>query len=120
MASFQGIDTNRESDAADFAKVLGRWSTAKDDDPTKQAREAAQELVAVTFVQPILKQLRESNHAAEPFGPTDGEKQFQSMHDAVLSQRIVKASNVPLVDRLAADLLKNDRGELWPRRPACA
>jgi len=65
------------------------------------AREAAQELVAITFVQPILAQLRESNMAAEPFAPGDAERRFGPLWDAAIAQRIVQARGFGLVDAVA-------------------
>lgn len=76
-----------------------------------RARDAAEQLVAKVLVEPILKQMRESNHAAPPFAPTDGEKQFQSMLDAKLAHRITSAARFPLVDRLAHDLRRSLRTE---------
>tara|TARA_R110000782_G_scaffold13976_14_gene40993 strand:+ start:1470 stop:1862 length:393 start_codon:yes stop_codon:yes gene_type:complete len=73
----------------------------------EKAREAAEMLVSTTLIVPVLKQLRESNNAAEPFAPTQGEKQFGALLDHRLAYDIVKASNFPMVDRLARDLLKS-------------
>lgn len=73
----------------------------------EKAQEAAEMLVSSTLVEPILKQLRESNNAAEPFAPTQGEKQFGALLDHRLAHDIVKAANFPMVDRLARDLLKS-------------
>lgn len=73
---------------------------------TEKAREAAEKLVSTTLIEPVLKQLRESNNAAEPFAPTEGEKQFGALLDHRLAHDIVKAANFPMVDRLARDLLK--------------
>lgn len=72
-----------------------------------KAREAAEMLVSTTLVEPVLKQLRESNNAAPPFGPTPAEKQFGALLDHRLSHDIVKSANFPMVDRLARDLLRN-------------
>jgi hypothetical protein len=74
-----------------------------------QAREAAQEFVAVALVQPVLQMLRETNQAAGPFAPGAHEKQFGPLLDAELSKRITEASHFPLVDRLARDLLKHEQ-----------
>ncbi len=70
----------------------------------RKARDTAERLVAVVLVQPILKQVRESNQAAPPFQPTRGEQQFQSMLDAKLAQEIAQSARFPLVDRLARDM----------------
>ncbi len=67
-------------------------------------REAAEQLVAVAFVQPLLKMVRDANRSAPPFAPTPGEKMFGQISDVALSQRLVRASRFPLVDRLERDL----------------
>lgn len=67
-------------------------------------REAAEQLVAVAFVQPLLKMVRDANRSAPPFAPTPGEKMFGQISDTALSQRLVRASRFPLVDRLERDL----------------
>ncbi len=74
---------------------------------TDRARQAAEKLVATTLVEPILKQLRETNNAAPPFGPTKAEKQFGSFLDASLSQQIVSSAQFPLVKRIQQDLIKH-------------
>jgi Rod binding domain-containing protein len=77
----------------------------------QEARESAEEFVAITFLQPLLKQLRETNGASAPFAPSAGEKQMQGMLDAHVSQQIVKSSSWPLVDRIAAGMMKTAGGE---------
>lgn len=72
-----------------------------------RAGEAAQKLVASTLVEPILKQLRETNNAAAPFGPTEAEKQFGPILDGQIADRIVGAADFPLVERIKQDLMKN-------------
>lgn len=69
------------------------------------ARKAAEEFVAVAFVEPILKSLRESNQAAPPFAPTEAEKSFGPLLDAELSRRIVAKERYGLVDTVARRLL---------------
>lgn len=92
-----------------FAAVLARGQSANTMMPQAKAREAAMQLVAVALVQPILKELRDTNSAAPPFAPTQGEQQFRALMDAELAQRVVQAARFPLVDRLAQELL--DRAE---------
>lgn len=75
-----------------------------------QARAAAQQFVAISLVQPLLSQLRASNAASGVFAPSQGEKQFQAMHDAQIAERIVKASNFGIVDKLTEQLMKRIRG----------
>lgn len=88
-----------------FASVLSRAGTAPQT-PEQTAREAAEQLVAITFVQPLFKQLRSTSWAAGPFKPGPAEQQFRALLDADLSQRMVKSSSWGLVDRLARDMLK--------------
>ncbi|MBY0261562.1 MAG: hypothetical protein K2Q20_04425 [Phycisphaerales bacterium] len=101
------LSRDGEEDArSSFASILGRASADTTKSPDEQARDAARQFVAVTLVQPLLKQLRESNTAAAPFAPSSGEKQFQSVIDADLALKITGAAHFPLVDRLAGDLAK--------------
>lgn len=70
----------------------------------EHARDAAEEFVAIAFVEPVLSQIRESNHAAEPFGPTDAEKSFGPLLDAEIARRIVAKERYGLVDAVARQL----------------
>lgn len=95
---------------ADFSSIMARASRPIDDAPGSReaaARESAQEFVAVTLVQPLLKQLRETSKAAPPFAPSSAELQFRSMLDAQIAQRIVRASGFGIVDAVARNLLRN-------------
>ena len=92
------------NDQQSFSSILAR-DLSKPSSPERSARESAEQLVAISLVQPVLKQLRDSDRAAPPFAPTQAERQFRSLMDAELAQRLVRASNFPLVDRLARDLL---------------
>lgn len=65
-----------------------------------EARRAAEGLVATSFIKPILTQARESNTAPPPFGPTQAEKQFQSLLDNRLADEIVHSAQFPIVDRM--------------------
>ncbi|MCL4742571.1 MAG: hypothetical protein KJZ54_10255 [Phycisphaerales bacterium] len=78
------------------------------------ARETAEKLVAITFVEPVLKRLRESDGAAPPFAPGPGERQFRALLDARVAHDIVRAARLPMVDRLAHDLLRRSGGSPAP------
>jgi len=65
-----------------------------------KARQAAEGLVSTSFIKPILAQARESNNAPPPFGPTQAEKQFQSLLDNQLSDELVHAAQFPIVERM--------------------
>ncbi len=95
-------------DPGDFAGLLARVTPASNAGSSveERAREAAASFVATVFVAPVFKMLRESGGAAPPFAPTNAEKQFQSMLDSRLSEDVVRSARFPLVDRIAADLLR--------------
>lgn len=82
------------------------------------ARAAAEELVAITMIQPILASLRESNMAADPFGPGDAERRFGPMWDAAIAHRIVKARGFGLVDEVARRVRQQGDGAARPAAPA--
>jgi Rod binding domain-containing protein len=92
-----------------FDAILSRAARARGT-PADRARDAAEQFVALTFVQPALKALRDTNQAAPPFAPSEGEKQFRALLDAELARRIVHKADYALVDRLARDLLKASPG----------
>ena len=72
-----------------------------------QAQKAAEDLVSNTLIEPILKQIRDSNNTPAPWGPTQAEKQFSSLLDTKLADKIVHSSNFPLVQRITQQLLDN-------------
>ena len=72
-----------------------------------EARTAAEGLVATSFIKPILTQVRESNNAPPPFGPTSAEKQFGSLLDNELADEITRASQFPIVDRLVEQFTRH-------------
>jgi hypothetical protein len=90
-----------------FKIVLGK-AVGEAQGREQRAREGAEQLVAQTFVLPLLKQLRESDRTAPPFAPTQAEKQFRALMDAELAQQLVRAGRFGLVERVARDLLKGD------------
>ncbi len=112
-----GGAVERERDA--YNLVMGRATgvTLKAT-PKERAREAAEQLVAITFVRPILEEMRQSNNAAPPFAPSSGEKQFRSFLDAKLANEITRSAQFPLVDRIARDLNREPiRAESMSRKP---
>ena len=94
-----------------FGAELVRWSErAKPGIMTEaDARGAAEELVAMTFVQPVLKQMREMNNAEPPFTPGIAERRFGALWDTEIAQRIVRARGFGLVDAVARDVLSKAR-----------
>lgn len=104
----QGLSGQRS-----FAEALGdmrnatRFSAGEKKTSEERARDAAEKLVATTLIEPILKEVRANNRAAAPFAPTQAEKQFGSLLDHRLANDIASATNFPIVDRLAQDLLRS-------------
>lgn len=107
------VSRDRVGDERDsFASVMGRVSATTDprtntSGEKDEARESAEELVAIALVQPILSQMRSSNQAAEPFKPNEAERTFGSMMDAILARRLVHSSNWGLVDTMAQRLRRD-------------
>lgn len=100
----------RDADQEAFASILGRKGTRPaqaEQTPEAKAREAAEQLVAITFVQPVLSQARAARSSDGPFGQTQAERQFGGMIDGMTAERMVHAARWPLVDRLARDMLKH-------------
>ncbi|QYU67019.1 hypothetical protein J4558_18970 [Leptolyngbya sp. 15MV] len=95
---------SQQSFAASLGRRLDQGAGGERVTAEEAARRAARTLVSQAFVQQMLKLLRETNQAAPPFRPGPGEKQFRSLMDAELAERIVGASRFALVDRIAADL----------------
>ncbi|MFU8828181.1 MAG: hypothetical protein ACNA8P_01995 [Phycisphaerales bacterium] len=79
----------------------------KQEDPgrLRRAQEGAEQLVAATFIVPILQQLRESNTAAAPFGPGMYEKRLGPMLDHHIADRIVSAQRLPIVEAVRDGML---------------
>jgi len=97
-AAPQVVAARGESSA--FAGVLSAQK-----EKYQEAKTAAEQLMATTFVAPLLKRVRESNNAAAPFAPTSAEKSLRSLADATLADNIVRKSNWPLVEQLAQRML---------------
>lgn len=94
----------------DFARIMGKATSAVSNTP-EAARQAAEEFVAMSLVQPLLAQLRSTNHTAAPFAPSSGEAQFQQMLDANIAQNIVRAKQFPLVESVARKLMRGKNVE---------
>ncbi len=75
-----------------------------------EARRQAEKLTASALIAPVLAQLRENSTAAPPFGPTMAEKRFGPIQDAIVADRLVQASNFPIVDAIARRFGDPDAG----------
>ncbi|MCX5689497.1 MAG: hypothetical protein NTV94_06880 [Planctomycetota bacterium] len=103
----------------EFEQVLGRFDVSQMDEKAR-ARAGAEQLLSVALVQPVLKSLRESNHAAAPFAPSQGERTFRAMMDASMAQNLVKSGNWGLVDRVAQALLRNTSPDAKAAEPSAS
>ncbi len=101
LSAHNGAEAPSSARQADhFAELVDR---ARKGLGREEIREAAEQLVSATFITPILSQVRDSNSAAPPFAPTQGEKQFGAMLDQRIADEIVKSSRLPMVDRLTRE-----------------
>jgi len=80
-------------------------------------RDAAEQLVATTFIMPLFSQLRNDPMASEMFHGGRGEKVFQQQLDQVLSDRISTGAGFELVDTVA-DYFAGRRGGAEQARSA--
>jgi hypothetical protein len=101
-----------EAPAETFAQVISQLETSEPKSEgalAKKAREAAEEFVAISMVQPILAQLRQQPlvdpEDMGPLAPGRGEKMMQPLLDAQAAKGIVQAANWPMVERLSQQLL---------------
>lgn len=115
QAPTQSVGTVRHASSEtaqrqDFASIMLRNNTLsgsglkqpKQPTPT----ELAQDAISITLVQPILAQLRATSQAWGPFAPSQAEKTFGQMADAITAKRIVRAANFPLVGSMAAAITR--------------
>ncbi len=87
-----------------FERILGR--RPKEKDGPAAVRQAAEDFVSMALVQPVLKQLRETNNAAAPFAPGAAEKKFGGLLDAEFAARLVRSTRFGIVDAVAAQMVK--------------
>jgi hypothetical protein len=76
-----------------------------DRDTWDAARQQAGELVALSLVQPILGEMRETNNAWGPFKPGAWEKRLGPILDAEVAKDVVNSSSWGLIDQLASNFL---------------
>ena len=75
----------------------------------ERGSEAAEKLVATTFIKPMLKQAREMNDAPPPFGPTQAEKQFGALLDNKIADDIAASMYLAITDRMAREMDERSR-----------
>lgn len=86
----------------------------------EQAKEAAEKLVATTFVKPILSEARKMDNAPAPFKPTQAEEMFGAMLDNTIADELVAKLNLPLAQRMTREMIdripESEREELATKR----
>ena len=98
--SFNAIVAGRGGAA--FSTVLGRASASGD---REIVRQAAAQLVASTFIMPVLKSMHDSPFVKPPFAPGFAEKQFQPLLDQQVADRLTSAARFPLIDVIVDRLM---------------
>lgn len=101
-----GLSIGADAHTTDHRFGLSLEGPLRDPNTPEAARSAAEEFVAVALIEPILSSLRDNNHAAPPFAPTEAEKAFGPLLDAEIARRIVARERYGLVDAVARRLRK--------------
>lgn len=70
----------------------------------RESHEAAQQLVSIALVQPVLAQMRRDPFRTEMFHGGFAEDAFGARLDSILAERITQRSNLPLVDAIERTL----------------
>lgn len=65
-----------------------------------RARDAAEQLVASAFILPLLTQLRNDPFKSEMLHGGRGEEMFGQQLDTIIADRIVRKTNLPIVDSI--------------------
>ena len=91
-----------------FSSALARVTAQR---PEDQIRQAAEQLVATSLVQPILASMSNSPFREGAFAPGPIEERFTPLLHRHLSDRIVASSNFGLVDALTDHLIPRERLE---------
>ena len=67
-------------------------------------RRLAEQLIAMTFIEPVLAMAREGSAGHGPFAPGTAERRFSPLLDQEIAARIVRRASFPLVDEIAKRL----------------
>ncbi len=99
-ASIETVLAGRDADA--FSAVLTQAAASED---REVVREAAAQLVASTFIMPVLKSIHDSPFLEPPFAPGYAEKRFQPLLDQHVADRLTTAARFPLIDVITDRLM---------------
>jgi Rod binding domain-containing protein len=98
----RSVSPRATSTSSDFERALRAGGHGKEAD---EARRVAQQLVAETFIKPVLKQVRETRLIADRFAPGDAERRFGPLLDERIADRMTQREGFPLVDAVADHLM---------------
>ncbi len=104
------LNSAAEKPAVDFNRAMQRQlgqasATPKTVDP--KAREAAQQLVSTTLLQPVFAAMREDPLRVEKFHGGPGERMFGSQLDTLLADRVASKTDMPLIESIAKQFTRN-------------
>ncbi len=98
-------DRQQSAEVSWKERVERQREVENDPEAFRRAQEGAEQLVATTFIVPILQQLRDSSMAEGPFGPGAYEKRLGPMLDAQIADRIVSAQRLLIVEAVRDRML---------------
>ena len=98
--SFDSVVVGRRE--AVFSTLLDHASETQD---REAVRQAAAQLVASTFIMPILQSMHDSPFMKPPFAPGFAEKQFQPLLDQQVADRLTTTARFPLIDVITDRLM---------------
>lgn len=75
---------------------------------SEQLRSAANQLVSVAFIKPLMAQMHESPFKSELFHGGQGEAMFQEHLDTVLADRITERANLPIAEAIYQRIARHD------------
>jgi len=99
---------NRQPQASHFAKLLAPGDAATDrTEPSRddQARQAAESLVSITLIDPLLAQAREDPFRTDLFHGGFAEEAFGAQFDAIIAERLTHAAQMPIVESVYNQLM---------------
>ncbi len=101
VARFGGSGLDKPGFDALLAKARSGEDLEHGRDP---ARKVAEDLVATTFLAPLLSMLREDPFKSDLFHGGQGEELFGARLDEVIGDRITRAANFPIVEAVYRQL----------------
>ncbi len=92
---------SRHARATHFSELIAPRDGATDRAPQSdqaQVRTAAEDLVAITLIRPLLEQARRDPFRTDLFHGGFAEDTFGAQMDWIVAQRITQAARLPIVD----------------------